>query len=56
MITLRNPTVVLHSRKVTELASRYRLPSMYDDWVFVEQGGLLSYGADLADLYRRAAT
>ena len=55
LITLRNPVVVIHHREVADLAIKHRLPSMYDERTFVEAAGLMSYGADLADLYRRAA-
>jgi putative tryptophan/tyrosine transport system substrate-binding protein len=39
-----------------ELAAKSRLPAIYPSSQFVEAGGLISYAADLADLYRRAAT
>jgi putative ABC transport system substrate-binding protein len=42
-------------KPIVELASKYRLPAIYPDREFVDEGGLMSYGADLADLYRRAA-
>src|SRR5262245_28906038 len=42
--------------KVAELAARIRLPAMYYQSEFVDAGGLMSYGPDLADMYRRAAT
>jgi putative ABC transport system substrate-binding protein len=38
-----------------ELSSKYRLPAIYPDKEFVDEGGLMSYGADLTDIYRRAA-
>jgi putative ABC transport system substrate-binding protein len=38
-----------------ELAFKYRLPAIYFQKEFVNEGGLMSYGADLADSYRRAA-
>ena len=38
-----------------QLAAKNRLPAIYDDRDFVEAGGLISYGTNLADLYRRAA-
>jgi ABC-type uncharacterized transport system substrate-binding protein len=41
---------------ITALASRYGLPAVYFFRGFAEAGGLLSYGNDLADNYRRAAT
>ena len=46
-----------HARQIAELATRNRLPSMSDYMEeFVAHGGLVSYGASRADLYRRAAT
>jgi len=41
--------------KIVELAAKTRLPAVYDNNLFVEAGGLMSYGADIDDLYRRAA-
>jgi putative ABC transport system substrate-binding protein len=41
--------------KIVELAIKYRLPVIYDRSDFVEVGGLMSYGLNLADLSRRAA-
>jgi putative ABC transport system substrate-binding protein len=38
------------------LASRYRLPAVYQFRFFVVDGGLLSYGPDILDMYRRSAT
>ena len=40
---------------IVELAARHRLPAVYFDRLFVASGGLISYGANLADQYRRAA-
>jgi putative ABC transport system substrate-binding protein len=45
-----------HRAEVTSLAARYRLPAVYPYRVFAEIGGLLAYGNDLLDNYRRAAT
>jgi putative tryptophan/tyrosine transport system substrate-binding protein len=45
-----------HRAEVTSLAARYRLPAVYPFREFVELGGLLSYGNDRLDSYRRAAT
>lgn len=42
-------------RRIVDLATRHRLPAMFDTTNFVEAGGLMSYGADLTDLFRRAA-
>jgi putative ABC transport system substrate-binding protein len=42
-------------KRIVELAGKYRLPAIYPQDEFVEAGGLMSYGTDLADLYRKAA-
>jgi putative ABC transport system substrate-binding protein len=42
-------------KRIVELAVKYRLPAIYPQKEFVDEGGLMSYGADYADLYRRAA-
>jgi putative ABC transport system substrate-binding protein len=44
-----------HRVEITSLAARYRLPAVYPFRFFAEVGGLLFYGADLADSWRRAA-
>ena len=45
-----------HRAEITALAARYRLPAVYPYRFFTELGGLLSYGNDLTDNFRRAAT
>jgi putative tryptophan/tyrosine transport system substrate-binding protein len=42
-------------KRIVELAGKYRLPAIYFQKEFVDEGGLMSYGADFDDLYRRAA-
>jgi ABC-type uncharacterized transport system substrate-binding protein len=42
-------------KRIVEPAGRYRLPAIYFQKEFVDEGGLMSYGADFADLFRRAA-
>ena len=42
-------------KRIVELAGKYRLPAIYFQKEFVDEGGLMSYGADSVDLYRRAA-
>src|SRR5262245_35703620 len=44
------------ARQVVELASRHRLPAMYELRGYVEVGGLISYSANLVEIWRRAAT
>jgi putative tryptophan/tyrosine transport system substrate-binding protein len=46
----------VHRMEVTALAARYRLPAVYPYRFFTELGGLLSYGNDLRDNFRRAAS
>jgi putative tryptophan/tyrosine transport system substrate-binding protein len=42
-------------KRIVELAAKYQLPVIYPQKEFVEAGGLMSYGVDFTDLYRRAA-
>ena len=42
-------------KRIVELAGKYRLPAIYFQKEFVDEGGLMSYGVDHVDLYRRAA-
>ncbi len=42
-------------KRIVELAVKYRLPAIYISKEFVDEGGLMSYGADYDDLYRKAA-
>ena len=46
---------VNHRKEIVELTAKNRLPAIYYRYSFVESGGLLSYGAELADHFRRAA-
>jgi putative ABC transport system substrate-binding protein len=55
LLLVGNPLVLLHLKRVLELATKSRLPSMTDDARYVDAGGLVSYGADQVDLHRRAA-
>jgi putative ABC transport system substrate-binding protein len=42
-------------KRIVELAVKYRLPAIYFLKEFVDEGGLMSYGTDYADLFRKAA-
>jgi len=42
-------------KRIVELAGKNRLPAIYPEKGFVDEGGLMSYGADSTDGYRRAA-
>ena len=48
--------LVQQGRQIAELATKYRMPSMFPVREHVEVGGLISYGPNLSDNYRRAAT
>jgi putative ABC transport system substrate-binding protein len=55
LVALRSPIVAIERKRIAELAIKNRLPAIYDDRAYVEAGGLMSYGTNQADLYRRAA-
>ena len=48
--------VVVHRDLIVALADRYKLPTVYWDRSFVSNGGLISYGTDLIDQQRQAAS
>jgi putative ABC transport system substrate-binding protein len=56
MYVLPSPTFSRHRAYLAELAVKHRLPGIYENDGYVEAGGLMSYGPDFADLYRRSAT
>jgi putative ABC transport system substrate-binding protein len=49
------PEHITKRQLIGELAAKYRLPAIYPFRVFVEAGGLMSYGIDLVELFRQAA-
>jgi putative ABC transport system substrate-binding protein len=56
VILLPSPMLYGEHKHIVELAAKSRLPAMYAAREFVEDGGLMSYGASLPNLFRRAAT
>ena len=56
LIVIPDTFTIDHRAELTSLAARYRLPAVYPVRFFAELGGLLSYGIDLTDNFRRAAT
>jgi putative tryptophan/tyrosine transport system substrate-binding protein len=50
------PLLLTRRAEIAELATTMRLPAIYTFREYVQSGGLMSYGSDLPDLYRRAAT
>lgn len=55
LVVMTDSFLVAHEAEITSLAARYRLPAVYPFRFFVKHGGLLSYGNDLFDSFRRAA-
>ena len=56
LLLLRNFFILTHQTQIASLAMKHRLPSVFDNSEFVAGGGVMSYGANIADSYRRAAT
>jgi len=55
LIVLPVPTTVIHRTLIIELAARHRLPAVYNSRYWIAEGGLVSYGPDVLDQYRRTA-
>ncbi len=56
VIVLQDAVFIQQNRQIAELATKHRLPSISGNREFVEAGGLMGYGSNLADGYHRAAT
>ena len=56
LLVLSDVTFWFHRTRIAELAAKSRLPATFGQREHVEAGGLMSYGPDLRDNYRRAAT
>jgi len=56
LIVMPDTFTTVHRAKITALAAQYRLPAIYPFRFFAVNGGLLSYGSDTVDNYRRSAT
>ena len=55
IITITGPRYFAERKRIVDLADKYRLPAIYFQKEFVDEGGLMSYGADYDDLFRKAA-
>jgi putative ABC transport system substrate-binding protein len=55
LIVTASPAATRHRTRIVELAARHKLPAVYFDRAFVSGGGLISYGPDWVDQFRRAA-
>jgi putative ABC transport system substrate-binding protein len=55
ILTMGNRPFFAERKRIVELAGKHRVPAIYSQKEYVDEGGLMSYGADYDDLYRRAA-
>jgi putative tryptophan/tyrosine transport system substrate-binding protein len=55
LIVTGTARAAVHREQIVALAARYRLPAVYPYRYYVTSGGLISYGPDTIDPYRRAA-
>jgi len=55
LIVAASALATVHRDLITTLAARHKLPAVYFNHVFVKDGGLISYGADFNDQYRKGA-
>ena len=51
-----DPFTNIHRKEIVDFTNNIRLPGIYDDRRFVEAGGLMSYGPNVADVWRHSAT
>jgi ABC-type uncharacterized transport system substrate-binding protein len=56
LITITNSLTSFYRKKIADLAIKNRMPSIYESSPYVEAGGLISYSANEAESFRRAAT
>ena len=56
LFVMSDTSMVVYRKMIYSLAERYRLPTIYPYRVFAAEGGLMSYGVDVADLLRGAAS
>ena len=56
LLVFPSPMLFAERKRIVDLATKHRLPSMFNAREFAELGGLIAYGANLADLTRRGAT
>ena len=55
LIVTASPRAIVHRELIIALAARHKLPAVYFERFFAKGGGLISYGPDIVDQYRRAA-
>jgi putative tryptophan/tyrosine transport system substrate-binding protein len=55
LVTMSDGFMTVHRTSIVALAARHKVPAVYYAGNFAEQGGLISYGVQSADLFRRVA-
>jgi len=55
IMTPAGRTFFIERKRIVEIAGKYRLPAIYPQKEYVDEGGLMSYGEEVTDQYRRAA-
>jgi putative tryptophan/tyrosine transport system substrate-binding protein len=56
IIVMTDPFTAVHRKVIVSLTRRYRVPAVYPYRFFTAEGGLMSYGVDIPDLFRRSAS
>ena len=56
LVVTASATAAAHSKLIISLAARHKLPAIYSRGLWVANGGLISYGSDIVDMHRRAAS
>ena len=56
LVVLNDPFMFTHRKSIVKFAGQFRVPAIYGYREYVDDGGLISYGASISNTYRRAAT
>jgi len=55
LLITNDPRFVAARNRLAELALRHRMPTMFEEWRFIEAGGLMAYGPSYPEIFRSAA-
>ena len=56
LFAVGDPLILDQRGRIVAFAAKHRLPAIYEHWVYADAGGLVAYGPDIRELYRRAAS
>jgi putative ABC transport system substrate-binding protein len=56
LMLLGDALITTHMKRIADLAIEHRVPAMYTARIFIHAGGFMGYGANIPEMYRRAAT